>query len=94
MAQTREFRGVARATLRTPEGVRQFIYHSTAVVAVHPDGSIVLDSGGWKTTTTKTAMNQASSEAALGFRVYARARQWFVSYRGAELEFTDRMRLQ
>ena len=94
MAQTQEFRGVARCIYRTPEGVRQFLYHSTAVVAVHPDGSIVLDSGGWETATTKTAMNQASNQAGLGFHVYARARQWFVSWRGTELEFTDGMRLQ
>jgi len=94
MPQTQAFRGVARAKLRTPKGAQQFIYRCTAVVTVQPDGSIVLDSGRWKTATTKRAMNQASSEAGLGFRVYAKAREWFVSYKGAELEFVDGMRLQ
>ena len=32
--------------------------HSTDVVTFTPDGSIVLDSGGWRTVTTKERMNR------------------------------------
>lgn len=32
-------------------------YHATDVVTYHPDGSIVLDTGGWKTSTTKLRLN-------------------------------------
>lgn len=93
MAQTQVFRGVERAKTRTSDGSQQFSYRNTAVVTVNPDSSITLDSGGWRTATTKIAMNQASSEAGLGFRVYAKRGEWFVSHRGAELQFTDGMRL-
>ncbi len=90
MAQTKEFRGVARSILRGSDATR-YIYHTTAVVTVHRDGSIMLDTGGWRTATTKTAMNQASNEAGLGFRVFAREGDWFVSYLGRERAYTGRL---
>src|SRR5665213_3455922 len=31
--------------------------HQTDVVTMHPDGSITLDSGGWRTLTTKARIN-------------------------------------
>lgn len=34
--------------------------HDTDVVTLHKDGSVTLDSGGWKTVTTKTRMNEYS----------------------------------
>ena len=34
--------------------------HSTDVVTYRPDGSIVLDSGGWRTPTTKDRMNDGT----------------------------------
>jgi hypothetical protein len=35
-------------------------YHATDVVIYVSDGSVILDSGGWKTQTTKTRMNDYS----------------------------------
>ena len=32
-------------------------YHSTDIVTFHPDGRIVLNSGGWRTMTTKARIN-------------------------------------
>lgn len=92
MTQTHRFQGVARA-ISTVAGVRRYTYHSTAVVQVNPDGSIVLDSGGWKTSTTKNAMNQASNQDRLGFRVFAKDFEWFVNWRGNALPFENGMRL-
>lgn len=91
MAQTHTFRGVARAILTTPDKGTQYVYHRTAVVTHRPDGCIVLDSGGWHTATTKTAMNQASSQDRLGFRVYAKNGDWFVSGHGPDVAFYDGM---
>ena len=31
--------------------------HKTAVVTVHPDSSMTLDTGGWETNTTKDRIN-------------------------------------
>lgn len=38
------------------DGRIEVVYHETAVVAYHPDGRVVLDSGGWRTVTTKDRM--------------------------------------
>ena len=93
MAQTQTFRGTARAILNTEEG-KSYIYHKTAVVKVLCDGSICLNSGGWRTNTTKTAMNQASNQDGLGFGVYQKNYEWFVSFGGQELPFSENMILK
>ncbi len=90
MPQTSIFRGTARAIV-TINGARHYIYHRTAVVIVNPDQSIRLDSGGWRTATTLRAMNQASAQDELGFRVYQRNFDWFVTWQGHELPFADQM---
>ena len=92
MAQTQVFRGTARTIVNTKMG-KFYSYHRTAVVVVLPDGSIRLDSGGYQTVTTKRAMNQASNQDDLGFRVFQRDHEWFVMWQGRELEFVDGMLL-
>lgn len=92
MAQTQQFRGTAR-TIVTVNGARMYSYHRTAVVIVNADRTIRLDSGGWMTATTKTAMNQASNQDELGFRVFARDGDWFVNWQGRDIPFIDGMLL-
>ncbi len=92
MAQTKVFRGVARSIVTTADAT-QYIYHRTAVVTCRADGAIILDSGGWRTATTKLAMNQASAQGRLGFTVYAKRGEWFVSVdtRAESIPFFDGM---
>lgn len=95
MAQTQQFRGTARNIL-TKDGVTEYVYHRTAVVIRNADGTIRLDSGGWRTATTLRAMNQASNQDGLGFRVFQRKGEWYVNWPpyGAEpMEFSDGMTL-
>jgi hypothetical protein len=64
--------------------------HSTTVVQfdhLH----IKLNSGGWRTVTTKTRMNQASNQFGLGYRVYQKNYDWFVDYQGHQYPFFDGM---
>ncbi len=70
-------------------------YHSTVVVKFNRN-VIVLNSGGWRTVTTKLRMNQASSEFGLGFSVYQKDYEWFVraNWMGGDLPFSDGMTLQ
>lgn len=90
MAQQQKVGTVHTAVQRDGEIIR-VIYHSTAVVEVTPD-RITLNSGGWRTNTTKTRMNQASNQFGLGFQVFARKRAWFVGLAdGTEFPFSDRM---
>jgi|TARA_R100000306_G_scaffold58364_1_gene56802 hypothetical protein len=60
-------------------------YHKTPVVTVDVDGTITLNSGGWRSSTTKTRMNQAASQLNLGFRVYQRDFDWFVKVDASQL---------
>lgn len=93
MPQNQQFRGTARR-IETHADIRCYFYHSTAVVQVHPGGHITLNSGGWRSATTKLAMNQASNQDNLGFWVSQRDHEWFVTWQGTEIPFTDNMQLQ
>lgn len=65
-------------------------YHETPVVKFN-DNEIVLDSGGWKTATTRVRMNQASNQYELGFQVYQKNGEWFVNINGKTIPFEDGM---
>jgi hypothetical protein len=64
-------------------------YHETDVVHV-TDNKIILNTGGWRTVTTKARMNQTSHMYNLGFYVYQRNHEWFVEYKGAIIPFIYR----
>jgi len=72
-----------------PHAIR-VILHKTCVVEVTPS-EITLNSGGWDTSTTKARMNQASNELDLGFTVFQKNFEWFVSWDGKEIPFEDNM---
>jgi len=66
-------------------------YHETTVVAFS-SGTITLDSGGWRTVTTKKRMNQASTEFGLGYSVFQKDFGWFVDLpNGETVDFKDGM---
>ena len=85
MAQTSICRGVATSVVCT-NGRITVVYHKTRVVDVTQE-HIILDTGGWKTTTTKLRMNQASTQFNLGYAVYQQKGQWIVHYRGVTRPF-------
>jgi len=64
-------------------------YHNTVVVKFTPK-TITLNTGGWKTATTKTRMNQASNSFNLGYNVFTKAGQWFVSFKKKVYPFKGR----
>ena len=72
--------GSTATTVRTEDGYTIVRYHNTDVVKFNSD-EIVLNTGGWKTNTTKARMNQASNVYGLGYRVYQKDWEWFVEYR-------------
>ena len=57
--------------------------HGTNVVVIYPDDSVMLNSGGWRTHTTKKRINQYSP-----FKVYQKNYQWYLE---GGAEFEDRM---
>lgn len=91
MAQTQVFRGTARKIVQFGDST-VFMYHNTDVVTVSSSGRVTLDSGGYRTNTTKLAMNQVSNQFAYGFNVFQERGEWFVRLHGGELrEFVDGM---
>ena len=62
--------------------------HNTDVVTFDPNGDVMLDTGGWKTVTTKSRMNQYLPRP---LRVYARNFVWYVWDGKSEVEFEDGM---
>jgi len=48
--------------------------HGTNVVVIYPDDSVMLNSGGWRTSTTKDRINKYSP-----VRVYQKNYEWFLS---------------
>lgn len=66
--------------------------HATDILQILANGDVQLDSGGWKTVTTKRRMNEAADELGLGFNVYAKKGEWFVeSYEVGVIPFFDGM---
>lgn len=54
--------------------------HSTKVVVLYPNGLVKLNSGGWRTNTTKDRINKYSP-----VKVYQRKHVWYLQD-GAEFE--------
>ena len=89
MAQQSRVTGVA-TTISQIEGYTTITYHHTPVVQFN-EKTIILRSGGWRSSTTKTRMNQASSQFDLGFSVHQKDFDWFVIYKGKTQEYQDHM---
>lgn len=76
------------------DDVTRVTYHNTVIVEFDLNKTVTLDSGGWQTATTKTRMNQASSQFNLGYSVFQKDFDWFVRLESGEVvEFRDNMRL-
>ncbi len=87
MSQMQKVQGRATNVICT-NGLISVAYHNTVVV--HADEKkIILDTGGYKTLTTKTRMNQASNQFGLGYQVFQRDFDWIVSYKGKEIPFKN-----
>jgi len=78
MAQIHKLGTRHTTVVRKPTGEIRVTYHSTDVVTVHANGNITLDTGGWRTVTTKTRMNQAANQFGLGYQVYQTGGVWRV----------------
>lgn len=70
-------------------------YHRTYVVRIdYSKLTVRLESGGWRTATTKKRMNEAALQYQIPFWVYQRNFDWFVSLpNGAEVPFEEDMEI-
>ena len=79
------------ATRVTKDGKTSTVrYHWTDVVTVDWEAkTVTLNHGGYTTVTTKLRMNQASSEWGLGYQVYQKDFDWYVSVGGETYNYYD-----
>lgn len=88
MPQIMKVSGVATRIITDGQGLTSVIYYDTPVVRF-TDTLIRLNTGGWRTITTKTRMNQVSNQYNLGYRVFQKNFNWFVTYRGQTVAFVQ-----
>lgn len=67
--------------------------HSTIVFSL-TGNEVTLSSGGWKTATTKTAINRAFEQCGYSHRVIQKKGLWFVEDGFTRTEFKDGMKIQ
>lgn len=90
MSKTNEIGSHKTSVFTLDDGALCVVYHNTSVVKKKPDGSIELNTGGWRTATTKLRMNQASNQFGLGYCVYQKDFDWYVrSINGTVLRFDE-----
>lgn len=92
MAQQTKVGNHATSIFVDEEGFTRVVYHSTNIIKFN-EKVIILNSGGWRTYTTKTRMNQASSQFKLGFNVFQKDNIWYVMEGINKHPFEDGMQL-
>jgi len=68
------------------KGNRHIRLHMTDIVTFKPNGDIVLNSGGWRTVTTKARMNHFAR-----VRIYSDRGTWYVQQADSSVPFVDGM---
>jgi len=71
-------------TVCCTNGKGMVVYVSTLIVE-WDENFVTLNTGGWRTVTTKRKMQQASNQFGLGYSIYANKGEWFVRLRGGEV---------
>jgi hypothetical protein len=89
MATQQRIGRTATKMSRESDGTVKLVYHWTTVVTVKPNGDVILDHNSWRTATTKTRMNQLSNQLGLGYTVYQKDGDWFVSFKGRDIPFNN-----
>jgi hypothetical protein len=72
--------GIMKLGTATAFADGKLTYHQTVVCELLDDGQVRLDSGGYRTATTKKRMNQFSGMIGSHWYVFQRDGEWFVEY--------------
>ena len=87
MAQTQTIGKTATKVFTNEEGEKCVKYHNTIVFKTNFEKNlIILNSGGWRTVTTKLRINQALNQFNLDYGVFQKNYEWFVkNYKNSEV---------
>lgn len=84
MTNLAKFQGVATTVRRLDSGMIVGTYHNTSVAEVSGN-NVRLNTGGYRTRTTKVRMNQFANQFCGGaFSVYQKGFEWYVQVKGQE----------
>jgi hypothetical protein len=75
-------------TVSSDSSYTRVTYHSTDIVRWNQD-RIILNSGGWRTVTTKHKMNQAANQFNLGYQVFQDDFTWYVTFNNKTVPYKD-----
>jgi hypothetical protein len=64
------------------DGTRVVYLYGTAIVTVYPTGVIRLDTGGWRSRTTRTRINQVAEDLRLNLGVFFSKGNLLLAYDG------------
>ena len=71
---------LTHTTLETKDGWTRMVYHRTCVAEYNPFLRVVrLNSGGWRTVTTKHRINQFFRTFDIPYSLYQSKGDWFIS---------------
>lgn len=75
-----------KTTIEMLGGIGRVVYVNTPIVIWTEEG-ITLNTGGWRSVTTKRKMNQAARQFNLGYAVEQKDFEWFVHWQGQRIPF-------
>ncbi len=98
-AKMNPFKGKAGTSvldLSDKNGKRTGVQYHNTIIVEFTDYTIKLNSGGWRTATTKLRMNQVSGQYDLGFHVYQKYGSWWVEPKngGVKMPYIDNMTIK
>lgn len=82
--------GAYRDVMAQMDSITVFFYHQSPVVVAHEDGTIRLDSCGYRTRTTKQRINNHMPK---GYSLRQRQGDWIVDTPRGEKQFEDGMHI-
>jgi len=88
MAQQGRIGSHATTVATDANGITRVTYHQTVVVEFS-NTDVILRTGGWKSATTKTRMNQAARQFGLPYTVYQKAGEWYANTPGGVIPFAS-----
>lgn len=70
------------------------VYHDTPIIHIFPDGRYLLNTGGWRTASTKERLNTFLGDARV--RIFQKDKKWWIeSLRWPEVwEFKDNIKIK
>jgi hypothetical protein len=74
----------------TEDGTKVICFWETDIIEETSDGILTLNSGGFRTFTTKARLNQFAPSAV---GVYAKKKKWWVSLPSGDVPFEDGMQI-